>query len=352
LLALAKHGNLPFFEVSMIVVTGANGFIGSAMIWELNRRGFADIIAVDIVGPEQRPELLKPLKYRQFVSHKRFIESLASPNESKSLAHNLSAIYHIGACSATTERNWDYLVEVNIEYTQKIFEWCANYEVPLVFSSSGATYGDGALGFDDARNTRELRPLNLYGKSKAEVDIWALEQKKTPPHWYALRYFNVFGPNEYFKGEMASLVYKAYLQIQETGRLKLFKSYNPKYGDGLQMRDFVYIKDITRWMWELIENGLENKWMESGIYNQGFGQARTWLDLAKAIFSSLDRPMNIEWIEMPDSLKNQYQYFTEAKMDRWEKAGGSAPEWNLERAVPDYVKNYMLAKSPYLNAAP
>lgn len=333
----------------MIVVTGANGFIGSALIWELNRQGFSEILAVDAVDIKQRPALLKNLRFREFMGHKRFLLSLGSSKESKNLAMNLSAIFHIGACSTTTEKNWDFLQEVNVDYTQKIFQWCSEHQVPLIYASSAAVYGDGKKGFEDAQNPGVYTPLNLYGKSKLIVDQWALGQSNTPPHWYGLRYFNVFGPNEYFKGDMASLVYKAYLQILDSGKLKLFKSYHPKFDDGKQMRDFVYVKDVTRWMWEILSRGLSGRWAESGIYNMGSGRARTWLDLANAIFAAMERPLNVEMIEMPESLRSQYQYFTEAPMTKWFKQGLSNPDWDLERAVEDYIRNHLMRPEIHLH---
>jgi len=252
-------------------------------------------------------------------------------------AYTVEGVLHIGACSSTTETNEEYLRRNNIEYSQHLFEFCARKKKPLIYASSAATYGDGKLGFDDTHPASQFTPLNLYGWSKLKFDLWADQQTQTPPRWYGLRYFNVYGPNEYHKGDQASVVLKAHRQIRQTGKLKLFRSLNPMYADGEQLRDFVYIKDITRWMYELMNTSKA----KSGIYNMGFGKARTWLDLARATFTSLNREAQIDWIDMPDNLKNQYQYFTEAKMDRWLAQGLSRPQWTLEEGVNDYVRNYL-----------
>jgi ADP-L-glycero-D-manno-heptose 6-epimerase len=213
----------------------------------------------------------------------------------------------------------------------------------LIYASSAATYGDGELGYDDEIDFRQLKPLNLYGKSKAIFDSWTLGQHKFPKNWYGLKFFNVYGPNEYHKGPMASLVYKAYNQVAETSQLKLFKSYLPQYKDGEQMRDFIYVKDVTGWMDELIQ-----KTPKSGVYNMGFGKARTWVDLAKSVFSSMDRKLKIEFIDMPDNIKNQYQYYTNAKMTKWFSQQLSQPKWSIEDGVKDYIRNYLAKDDSYL----
>jgi ADP-L-glycero-D-manno-heptose 6-epimerase len=217
-------------------------------------------------------------------------------------------------------------------------------KIPMVNASSAACYGDGQKGFDDAGDSREFKPLNLYGWSKLNFDIWADRQTVTPPNWWNLRFFNVYGPNEYHKGDQASVVFKAFQQISEAGKLRLFKSHNPKYRDGEQLRDFVYVKDVTRWMVEIM-NGRKVK---SGVYNMGYGQARTWLDLAKNTFSNMGREMKIDWIEIPPNIRNQYQYFTEAKMDRLMAEGVSRPQWSLEKGIADYVNGYLSKKDPHL----
>lgn len=321
----------------MIIVTGANGFIGSALVWELNKRGIHNIIAVDPVSRNDH-DLLKNRQIARFLDRDALWDFLATP-----AALSVQWVFHMGACSSTTETNWEFLKENNLEYSQKIFDWCAKHGKNLVYASSAATYGAGEKGFSDRTHPDELKPLNLYGDSKLLMDEWALEQKKTPPKWYGLKFFNVFGPNEYFKGPMASLVFKAYHQILKTGELGLFKSHNPGYRDGEQLRDFVYVKDVTRWMVELMDRQPAN-----GIYNMGFGKARTWLDLANGVFSGLGKKTQIRWLDIPMNIRNQYQYFTEADMTKWKTAGMSAPQWSLEKAVADYVKNHLQSEDPVL----
>lgn len=321
----------------MILITGANGFIGSAMMWELNSRGREDLVAVDSV-PRSERDLLRKKKFHSFLLKDELWAFLGTPE-----AQKIQWVLHIGACSSTTETNWEFLKENNLEYSQRIFEWCARNGKGLIYASSGATYGDGSKGFSDKTPPSELKSLNLYGESKLLMDRWALEQAQTPPNWYGVRYFNVFGPNEYEKGSMASIAYKAFHQIRETGKLGLFKSHHPAYRDGESVRDFIYVKDITRWMAELMEAK-----PASGIYNMGFGKARSWLDLARATFAAMNLETKITWLEMPDNLKNQYQYFTEADMTKWNEARLSPPQWPLELAVKDYVQNHLAQQDPWL----
>lgn len=334
----------------MIIVTGANGFIGSALVGTLNEARYGDtgsergeLIVVDTIGLQERPQLLAGKTYSKFLLKDEIWKFLGTPE-----AQNVTAILHMGACSSTTETNAEFLRENNTEYTQRLWNWCTKNQKTFIYASSGAVYGGGEHGFDDATPSETFKPLNLYGESKAAFDRWAVEQKETPPVWFGLRFFNVYGPNEYFKKDMASLVFKAFNQIQDTGALKLFRSHNPQYKDGEQMRDFVYVKDITRWTLELLKQDGKN----SGIYNMGYGEARTWVDLARAIFENLGRPMKIDWIDIPSNIRQQYQYFTEAKTDRLMSLGLSAPQWPIEKGVSDYVKNYLLkprdSRSAYL----
>ena len=322
----------------MIIVTGANGFIGSAIIWELNQKGFTDIIAVDSVGLDTRNVLAKR-QYSKFFLANELWSFLDQPETQK----KVTWVIHMGACSSTTEKNWDFLYSNNFEYSQRIFNWCAQYQKSLIYASSAATYGAGENGFDDTFDSEKLKPLNLYGDSKVLMDRWAVKQNATPENWYGLKFFNVFGPNEYEKGSMASVAFKAFHQIKNTQELGLFKSYNPNYKDGEQLRDFVYVKDLTRWVMELMD-----KKPASGIYNMGFGAARSWLDMANSLFKAVNMPVKIKWLEIPDDIKNQYQYFTLAKVDKWKAARMSPAQWPLEKAIDDYVTNYLSQKDAWL----
>jgi len=322
----------------MIIVTGANGFIGSAMIWQLNQAGLTDILAVDSMPLSSR-NLLKKYTYTKFFDAQELWSFLMTDEARK----NVSWIIHMGACSSTTETNWDFLYANNFQYSQRLFEWCAQNQKNLIYASSAATYGVGENGFLDTLDSVKLKPLNLYGESKVIMDRWAIKQTATPNHWYALKFFNVFGPNEYEKGAMASVAFKAYHQINSTSELGLFKSYNPQYEDGKQLRDFIYIKDVVYWMQALME-----KKPVSGIYNIGFGKARCWLDMAQALFQAMNKDLKINWLEMPQNIQNQYQYFTQANMQKWFAAGMPAPQWSLENAISDYVKNYLNQKDSWL----
>lgn len=317
----------------MVVVTGANGFIGSVMVSELNRANIPVIACVDTVSLKERPQPLTAKKYDHFLLKDELWNFLNLPKT----IQDCSWIIHMGANSSTTETNAEFLTENNTLYTERIFEWCSRHKKNLIYASSAATYGAGELGYDDSTDANHLKPLNLYGESKVAVDRWVQKQNTNPVHWYGLKFFNVYGPNEYHKGPMASLVYKAFHQIMKNGELELFKSYRPDYQDGEQMRDFVYVKDVTAWMLELMQ-----KKPKSGVYNMGFGKARTWVDLATAVFHSVNKPVNIKFVPMPESIKHQYQYFTEANMTNWINLGMSQPKWSIESGVADYLKNYLL----------
>lgn len=323
----------------MVIVTGANGFIGSVMVWELNQKSVPVSAVVDTVSQAERPQPLSNKKFGQFLLKDDLWKFLDLP----STIRDTTWIVHMGANSSTTETNEQHLWENNTHYTQRIFEWCTRHRKNLIYASSAATYGAGELGYDDTLDSERLRPLNLYGESKVKFDRWAVKQSETPPHWYGLKFFNVYGPNEYHKGPMTSVPFKAFHQIQETGKMKLFKSYKPDYKDGEQMRDFVYVKDVTTWMRELMEVRPAN-----GIYNMGFGKARTWNSLGQAAFTALNKAPVIEYMDMPENLRNQYQYFTEANMQKWLAAGMSAPKWSLEDGVRDYIQNYLSKPNPVL----
>ena len=319
----------------MIIVTGGAGFIGSALIWQLNNRGRDDILIVDELGFSDKWKNLTPLKFYDFMNKLVFINKLNNPG------FNIEAIIHMGANSSTTERDADFLLANNYEYTRRLAEFCIQKNIRFIYASSAATYGDGAFGFNDSGElSLSLRPLNMYGYSKNLFDIKAVREK-----WFekivGLKYFNVYGPNEYHKGDMRSVVHKAFEQIRNTGKVKLFKSMNPQYKDGEQMRDFIYIKDAV----DMTLFFLENK--TGGLFNVGTGKARTWNDLVTAIFKSLNMPVIIEYIELPSEIADRYQYFTEAGMDRIKKAGYSRKIYSLEDGVTDYVKNYLM-KGLYL----
>ncbi len=319
----------------MIIVTGGAGFIGSAIVWQLNKLGKTDILIVDELGATDKWKNLSPLKFYDFLNKLVFIDKL------KEFNYNIDAVIHMGADSSTTERDADHLFTNNYEYTKRLAQFCLQKNIRFIYASSAATYGDGSLGFDDSENlSSHLRPLNMYGYSKNLFDI-----KASKEGWFdrivGLKYFNVYGPNEYHKGNMRSVVHKAFGQIRETGKVKLFKSRNPRYKDGEQMRDFIYVKDAIEMTLFFLEN------TKGGLFNIGTGKARTWNDLAASIFNALNKPLNIEYIEMPIEITDRYQYFTEAKMDKIKKTGYSGEISSLEYGVTDYVKNYLM-KDLYL----
>lgn len=322
-----------------IIVTGANGFIGSVVVWELNQRGFNDIVAVDSVSLAER-NLLNGLNYSQFLTHSELWSFLEKQPDGA-----ISWVIHMGACSSTTEKNWSFLFENNTLYTQRVFEAATKKGFDVIYASSAATYGAGENGFDDNTDSDVLKPLNLYGDSKVLFDRWVKKAPNLPTHWYGLKFFNVYGPMEYHKEAMASVVFKSFHLIKSTGQVKLFKSHNPDYNDGEQLRDFVYVKDVSRWIVELMIKKPVN-----GIYNMGFGKARTWKDLATATFHSLGLPTKIEWMDIPADIRNQYQYFTEAKMNRWVEQKMSPPQWSLEAGIKDYIQNYLDTSDPVMKS--
>lgn len=320
----------------MIIVTGAAGFIGSALVWELNQQGVTDILCVDNLDSITGNKNLSKRSFKDYIERKRLLKVLPD-------FRNIEAIVHMGACSSTTVTDRTFVMEINTEYTQRLWEWCTENRVRFIYASSAATYGAGEFGYDDDFDSEKLRPLNLYGESKVLFDRWALKQNKTPPGWAGVKFFNVYGPQEYHKEDMRSVVCKAFDQIKKTGKLQLFKSYKPEYADGGQMRDFVYIKDATFWMWQMLQNSTV-----SGIFNMGYGKARTWNDLAENVFIGMGKPINIEYIEMPPNIRDQYQYFTEAKMEKLLETGCIGPQWSLEDGIQDYVQNYLMQSDPYL----
>jgi ADP-L-glycero-D-manno-heptose 6-epimerase len=325
----------------MHIVTGGAGFIGSAFVWKLNRMGIEDVLIVDDLGEGEKWKNLVNLKYTDYLHKDLFLDMVLDDV----LPGVVESVTHMGACSSTTERDAGYLMENNYRYSVTLAQWCLDNGARMINASSAATYGDGSKGFDDDEDRlEELRPLNMYGYTKQLFDLWAARTGALG-RLASLKFFNVFGPNEYHKCEMMSVVCKAHSQIRETGELKLFKSYRPEYPDGGQMRDFVYVKDCLEVMWWLLNNPEVN-----GIFNLGTGKARTWNDLARAVFSAMGLPQNIEYIDMPEELQGKYQYFTEANMEKLSAAGCPVEFTSLEDGVADYVKNYLAADDPYLSA--
>jgi ADP-L-glycero-D-manno-heptose 6-epimerase len=323
----------------MIVVTGGAGFIGSVFVARLNAEGRNDILIVDNLGSSTKWENLVKRRYVDY-SHK---DAFLAMIEADCVPFDVEAVVHLGACSATTERDADYLMENNFHYTAALADWALNKGVRFIYASSAATYGDGALGFSDSDDvTGALRPINMYGYSKQLFDLKVLRENRTSL-LAGVKFFNVFGPNEYHKGDMTSVIFKAFHQIRETGRVKLFKSYRPEYPDGGQQRDFVYVKDCVDVLWWLLTHREAN-----GIFNLGTGKAQSWNDLITAVFAAMKMPVAIDYIEMPEGLRGQYQYFTEARMEKLRGVGCPVGFPPLEEAVADYVQNHLLKGDPYL----
>ena len=317
----------------MIIVTGAAGFIGSCLVAHLNARGICNIGLVDDFNSAAKQKNIAEKSFLNVIDRNEFLEWFDIQHDS------IEIVIHLGARTDTTEFNYDLLHKLNVEYTQEIWKRCAKYNVPLIYASSAATYGDGSLGYSDAHELiPNYKPLNPYGRSKQEVDEWILQQTETPPRWYGLKFFNVYGPNEYHKRRMASVVFHAFNQIHETGKAKLFRSHRDDFEDGKQLRDFVYVKDVC----DVIGWLMENKNVPSGIYNLGSGEARTFMDLVSAVFHTLKKSPNIEWIDIPQDIRDKYQYFTEANMDKLKAIGYPHEFYNLEDGVKDYVKNYLV----------
>ncbi len=316
-----------------VLVTGGAGFIGSILVWELNRRGCSDIVIADFQPEIEKRANLAGLQFTDFVDPPDMLAQLSSGP-----LVAFDCIFHIGACSSTTETNEQYLRENNFEYSRKLAEWALGAGVRFVYASSAATYGDGSAGMDDSdpRQLERLRPLNLYGQSKQWMDLHAWREG-----WLdrivGLKYFNVFGPNENHKGDMRSLVCKSYAEALKTGVIQLFKSYRPEYRDGEQKRDFLYVKDAVDMTLHLAADPTAN-----GIFNIGSGKARTWNDLARAVFDALGRAPHIEYIDMPESIREKYQYFTQADITKLRATGYDLPITSLEDAVRDYVVNYLV----------
>lgn len=316
----------------MIIITGAEGFIGSCLVDALNQAGYNDLVLVDDFGMPVREDNLTGKSFTAKVNRK----DLANWLDENHLL--VQFIFHIGARTDTTETDVAVLNELNLDYTKMLWQKCVAYGLPLVYASSAATYGGGEHGYDDDETKLDLlQPLNLYGHSKNDFDKWAIAQDKKPYFWAGLKFFNVYGPNEYHKGRMASVVLHAFNQIQQTGEVKLFKSHNPNYTDGGQLRDFVYVKDVTDVCMFLMNHRKNN-----GIYNLGSGKARTFKNLVEAIFVALDKTPNITYIDTPIDIRDKYQYFTEANMDKLKSIGYTQNFTTIEEGVADYVKNYLV----------
>ena len=319
-------------EKDLIILTGGAGFIGSCFLWKLNQEGEKNIFVVDHNNSSEKMKNLVGKDFADYFEKDAFLKILNQGG----IPNNVKAVFHIGACSSTTETDANYLNQNNFEYSKTLAKWSIDNSIPFFYASSAAAYGDGSLGYsDEDALTLKLSPLNLYGKSKQEFDAWLINNKLADKV-VGFRYFNVFGPNEYHKEEMRSLVVKAYQQIRQEGRMSLFKSYRPEYKDGEQKRDFIYVKDVIDLMYEFYRKGTPK-----GIFNIGTGKARTWNDLARAIFKALEQQPKIEYVEMPASLKDKYQYFTQADLSRLKRAGINFQFTSLENAVADYVKEYL-----------
>lgn len=316
----------------MIVVTGAAGFIGSCLISYLNQNNFKAIIAVDDFSKLDKKNNYQNKNIQEFVERNVFFEWLDKNYQ------QVEFIFHIGARTDTTEFNIEIFNELNLDYTKKVWKSCIDYQIPLVYASSAATYGNGENGYDDDESKiNQLVPLNPYGDSKNDFDKWALAQKEQPFFWAGLKFFNVYGPNEFHKNRMASVIWHAFQQIQKTGKMNLFRSHHPDFRDGEQMRDFVYVKDVIKVCYFLMHHR-----KNSGIYNLGSGKARTFLDLVKNTFKAMNIEESISFIDTPLDIRDKYQYFTEANMQKLTDIGYKEGFYSLEEGIDDYVKNYLL----------
>jgi ADP-L-glycero-D-manno-heptose 6-epimerase len=316
----------------MIIVTGAAGFIGSCLIAKLNELNFNYIIAVDDFSNEEKNKNLIGKKIKERVERTDFFQWIDQNNR------EVEFLFHIGARTDTTEFNKEIFDNLNVNYSKQVWLACVKYQIPLVYASSAATYGLGELGYDDNESEIHLlKPLNPYGDSKNDFDNWALKQEEKPFFWSGLKFFNVYGPNEYHKSRMASVIWHAYRQILSNGSLKLFKSHKPEYQDGEQIRDFIYVKDLVDVCIFLMEHR-----KNSGIYNLGTGKARSFNDLGKSTFAALNKPVQINYIDTPLDIRDKYQYFTEANMKKLMDIGYTKPFYTLEEGVKDYVQNYLV----------
>lgn len=315
----------------VIVVTGAAGFIGSCMVGYLNLKGYSNLVLVDDFSKTAKEPNLSDKKYLEKIERDVFFEWLQNHRP------NIAFIFHLGARTDTTEFDYSIHQRLNVEYSQKIWNYCVIHSIPLVYASSAATYGSGELGYDDSHELPfQLQPLNPYGVSKNEFDKWVLHESMHPPFWAGLKFFNVYGPNEYHKGRMASVIWHSFNQIRDQGYVKLFRSHRPDFKDGQQLRDFIYVKDVIKVCYWLMEHQ-----PASGLYNLGTGQARSFEDLVKATFAGLGKDPQIQFIDMPEDIRDKYQYFTEANMSKLKSAGYTESFYSLEDGVGEYVRNYL-----------
>jgi len=321
----------------MIIVTGAAGFIGSCLVRKLNKKGFNNLILVDDFSNEKKNKNLSLKTYSKKIERLELFEWLEVHYR------KIDFVFHLGARTDTTETDKNIFDTLNLGYSKKIWNACVQYRLPLVYASSAATYGSGELGYDDDQDLiPSLKPLNPYGDSKNEFDKWVLQQTEKPPFWAGLKFFNVYGPNEYHKGRMASVVMHAFNQIKENGSMKLFKSHNPNFEDGMQLRDFIYVKDVIKVCMFFL-----HKKRADGIYNLGTGHARTFKDLALATFKAMDLEPDIEYIDTPEDIRDKYQYYTEANMNKLKSIGYRTHFYPLEEGIKDYVRRYLTDKNYY-----
>ncbi len=323
-----------------IIVTGAYGFIGSCLVSFLNQQGFENLILVDEFDTDEKELNLLHKKYLVRVERENLFDWLIKEKPA------VDFVFHLGARTDTTEFDYSVHQKLNVEYSQHVWNYCTINNIPLVYASSAATYGEGELGYDDSHDiVEQLQPLNPYGISKNEFDKWMLHQKDHPPFWAGLKFFNVYGPNEYHKARMASVIFHSFNHIKKNGKVKLFKSHKDGFDNGEQLRDFVYVKDVVNvcyWMMEQTLGGFGTlQGLQPGIYNLGTGTARSFNDLVKATFAGLDLQPEIEYFDMPEDIRDKYQYFTEAKMEKLINAGYTTPFFSLEEGVDDYVRHYL-----------
>lgn len=335
---IEKASYPPLGERGYIIVTGAAGFIGSCMLQYLNEKGYNNLVIVDDFGAEEKRKNWEHKSYAHVVERYNLLDWL------KLHEPKIDFVIHLGARTDTTEFDYSIHEELNVQYSKDVWNYCTEKNIPLIYASSAATYGAGELGYNDDHDVVEkLQPLNPYGISKNEFDKWALKQTLTPPSWAGLKFFNVYGPNEYHKARMASVIFHSFNQINKDGVVKLFKSHRPDFKDGEQLRDFVYVKDVVKVIYWMMTSMVNGEWSMNGLYNLGTGKARSFYDLASATFHGVDKQPNIAFIDMPLDIRDKYQYFTEANMQKLRNAGYTEPFYSLEEGVDDYVRNYLSA---------